>query len=299
VSESEYFARFRPHPADEPLWGAVRGDRLEALCCAPWRDGARPTGAWYRADEVEWQPPAEPSKIVALGYNFQDLFLDAAALSRSDEPHFRDPGFEPMVFLKAPNALSAHRWPIVHHRIVEEVWVEVEIAAVIGRRARDLATREGARAAVFGITIANDVSAPNVLNRDWHLARSKSLDGFCPVGPVLKRGVDEAPLWMRTRVNGRETQSASSANRILDTLESVIFVSRLITLEPGDLVLTGTPRGARQSVVRPGDRVEMEIEGLGALVNPVVRSGEAGAEGGGEVMRSREAVPAAEGAVAG
>jgi len=215
-------------------------------------------------------PPAEPTKIIALGYNFRDLFLDSAALSRREEPHFMDAGFEPLIFLKAPNALSGHGWPIEQPSGVSEMWVEVEIAAVLGQPLKGARGRDEARDAVFGVTIANDVSATNIAGRDWHLARSKSLDGFCPVGPVLVHAIDDAPLVMSTLINGRRTQHASSDNRVLDTLEAVAFVSRMMTLEPGDLVLTGTPRGGRQSVVAPGDRVTVEIEGIGKLVNPVV-----------------------------
>jgi 2-keto-4-pentenoate hydratase/2-oxohepta-3-ene-1,7-dioic acid hydratase in catechol pathway len=140
---------------------------------------------------------------------------------------------------------------------------------VIGLRARGLRDAAAARDHVFGLTIGNDVTALNVLGRDWHLARSKSLDGFCPLGPELVRGLDDADRAMSTKIGGRITQSSTTANRVLGTLEAVALVSRMMTLEPGDLVLTGTPLGGRQSLIRPGDLVELAIDGLGVLANPV------------------------------
>jgi 2-keto-4-pentenoate hydratase/2-oxohepta-3-ene-1,7-dioic acid hydratase in catechol pathway len=269
LNDAARFVRFRALGDPRLRWGRLANGEIETLTGAPWLGDSRSTVDRLPVEEVTLGPAAEPTKIIALGYNFRDLFLDADALSRKEEPHFTDPGFEPLVFLKAPNALSAHGWPIVRPRGVSEMWVEVEIAAVLGRPLKGARSPEDAREAVFGVTIANDVSATNVAGRDWHLARSKSLDGFCPVGPVLVHGIDDAPLAMSTRINGRRTQHACSDNRVLDTLEAVAFVSRLMTLEPGDLVLTGTPRGGRQSVVGPGDLVSIEVEGLGRLENPV------------------------------
>jgi 2-keto-4-pentenoate hydratase/2-oxohepta-3-ene-1,7-dioic acid hydratase in catechol pathway len=266
----ERFARFSPPDAGAAVWGRLVGERLEALSGAPWEAQTSPSGKTYLPDEVRLLAPAAPTKILALGYNFRDLFLDAAALSRGGEPHYEDPGFEPIIFLKAPNTLTASGAGIPYPAGAEEVWVEVEIAAVIGSQARGLRSRAEAERAVFGVTIANDVTALNVHQRDWHLARSKSLDGFCPLGPNLVRGVDREPRSMTTRINGRQTQASSSDLRVMDTLDTVVFLSQLMTLEPGDVVLTGTPRGARQSVVVPGDEVTLEVEGLGRLSNLVV-----------------------------
>jgi 2-keto-4-pentenoate hydratase/2-oxohepta-3-ene-1,7-dioic acid hydratase in catechol pathway len=280
AGRDRYVRYARPSEGGTPSWGRVSNAWIEPLSGAPWHEGARVSGPPIDMRDVTLAPPAEPTKIVALGYNYRDLFLDPEALADSKEPHYSDPGFEPVIFLKGPNTLVAHLEPIRLPGGFEEVWVEVEIAAVIGKRARDLACRDQARTAVFGVTIANDVSAANIFNRDWHLARSKSLDTFCPLGPTLVQGVDDYPLRMRTRINGVETQSGSSDNRVLNTLDTVVYLSRLMTLEPGDLVLTGTPRGARSSLVADGDWVELEVDYLGTLATPVgsagSRSGEAG-----------------------
>jgi 2-keto-4-pentenoate hydratase/2-oxohepta-3-ene-1,7-dioic acid hydratase in catechol pathway len=249
----------------EPRWGVREGDAIAELSVAPWLAASTRTGTRVAAADAVLRAPAEPTKILALGYNYKDLFEDPNARTSAREPHYTDDGFEPVVFLKGPNCVADPDATVALRADLREVWVEVEIAAVIGRRARDLRDDAAARDAVFGITIGNDITALNVLARDWHLARSKSLDGFCPLGPVLVRGFDDADRAMSTQINGRTTQSSTTANRVLDTYATVAWLSRLLTLEPGDVVLTGTPKGARQSLVRAGDRVELTIAGLGTL----------------------------------
>lgn len=273
MSTSDRYVRFRAGGDPAPRWGRRDGSDgsgagVIELSAAPWEPGCRELGALAAADLV-LLAPAQPTKILALGYNYRDLFADPAARTSAREPHFTDPGFEPLVFLKGPNCVIGPGAPIPLPRDATEVWVEVEVAAVIGRRARNLADAAAAREHVFGVTIGNDVTALNVLGRDWHLARSKSLDGFCPLGPELVRGLDDADRAMSTTISGRRTQDSTSAQRVLGTYEAVAFCSRLMTLEPGDCVLTGTPRGGRQSLVRPGDTVELAIDGLGVLQNPV------------------------------
>ena len=270
------FIRFRTGADPTPRWGRREGGAVVELSAAPWEPGCRDLAKRASAGLV-LLAPAQPSKILALAYNYRDLFADPAARTSAREPHYSDPGFEPLVFLKGPNCLLDPGAPIPFPRGAAEVWVEVEVTAVIGRRARNLRDAAAARAHVFGVTIGNDVTALNVLGRDWHLARSKSLDGFCPLGPELVRGFDDSARRLSTSIFtpgadggiSRCTQLSTTAQRVLDTLESVVLASRLMTLEPGDCVLTGTPGGARQSVVRPGDTVELTIDGLGVLANPV------------------------------
>lgn len=266
----ERYLRFTVARDPSPRWGLCRDGRVEELSGEPWSAATDRTGRSHERAALTLLAPAQPTKILALGYNYKDLFADPAGRTSAREPHFTDAGFEPILFLKGPNCVAAPGGRVVLGRDVTEVWVEVEIAAVIGRRVRDLPNASAARDAVFGVTIGNDITALNVLGRDWHLARSKSLDGFCPLGPELVRGFDDSDRRMSTEINGRRTQASTTANRVLDTFETVAFVSRLMTLEPGDVVLTGTPAGARQSLVRAGDRAVVEIEGLGALITDFV-----------------------------
>ena len=265
------YIRFVTEDDSTPRWGVRRVDVVEVLAAAPWGESASPTGRTVLASAVRLLAPAQPTKVVALAYNYKDQFGDPAARTSAREPHFTDPGFEPMVFLKGPNTVADPdaeiEIPVGH-----EVWIEVEIAAVIGRRVRNLRDGAAARDSVFGVTICNDLTAFNVLGRDWHLARSKGLDGFCPLGPELVRGFDDSARRMSSAISGRVTQASTTANRVFDTYDAVAFVSRLMTLEPGDVVLTGTPAGNRQSIVRDGDLVVVEIEGLGALTNTICQA---------------------------
>ncbi len=267
----ERYIRFCTRDDATPRWGRRRDDVVDELSAAPWAPSSAKTGTARKAAELTLLAPAQPTKILALAYNYKDLFEDPAARTSTREAHYTDAGFEPLVFLKGLNCLIGPETPIAIRSDATEVWVEVEVTAVIGRRVRNLADASAARDAVFGVTIGNDVTALNVLGRDWHLARSKSLDGFCPLGPELVRGFDDRDRRLSTTINGRQTQSSTTANRVLDTYEAVALASRLMTLEPGDIVLTGTPRGARQSLVRPGDRIELTIEGIGTLANSIVQ----------------------------
>ena len=277
------YLRFRAGGDPTPRWGRRAGGAVIELSAAPWEPGCREL-AERAAEGLILLAPAQPTKILALAYNYRDLFADPAARTSAREAHYTDPGFEPLVFLKGPNCLLDPGAPIPFPRGATEVWVEVEVTAVIGRRARGLRDAAAAREVVFGVTIGNDVTALNVLGRDWHLARSKSLDGFCPLGPELVRGLDDTDRALSTTIfspgppgapgspargSGRRTQASTTAQRVLDTFEAVALASRVMTLEPGDCVLTGTPGGARQSLVRPGDTVELAIDGLGVLANSV------------------------------
>jgi 2-keto-4-pentenoate hydratase/2-oxohepta-3-ene-1,7-dioic acid hydratase in catechol pathway len=260
------YIRFRTSDDPQPRWGVREADRVVVLSAAPWlrndRVGELATSA------IQLLAPAEPTKILALAYNYKSLFGDPAALASKREPHYTDAGFEPLVFLKGPNCVT-HPGGTIRVPKASEVWIEVEVTAIIGRRARGLRDAAAARDVVAGVTIGNDVTALNILGRDWHLARSKSLDGFCPLGPELVTELDDRDVQVSTKINGRVTQLASTSDRVFDTYEAVALASRIMTLDPGDALLTGTPVGARQSLVVPGDRIEQTIEGIGTLANIV------------------------------
>lgn len=208
-------------------------------------------------DTVELLPPCELGKVVALAYNYKDLVGE------------RNQYDEPLFFLKSPTSVIGSRSPIVIPSAVSRVWAEVELAFVVKREARHVAPENGGEY-ILGYTIANDVTASNIHERDHHLARSKALDTFCPVGSVLHTDLVTSDLRMSTRINGRVTQRGSTANRILNDAEALSLISQFVTLHPGDLVLTGTPAGAMDSLIHPGDEAILEIEGLGQLTNPII-----------------------------
>ncbi len=234
-------------------------------------EAALPRGAWKHdpARCTLLAPVPDPAKIVCLGLNYRDH----AAESGMDVPT------EPILFGKYASALIGHGAPIVLPASSHEVDYEAELVVVIGRGGKDI-PRERALEYVGGYAVGNDVSA-----RDWQLGKpgkqwmaGKTFDTFAPVGPAVVTA-DEVPdpgaLGIRLRLNGRTMQDSSTAQLVFPVDEVVAYLSRIFTLEPGDLIFTGTPPGvgmARKPPVwlRPGDVVEVEIDGLGTLGNPVV-----------------------------
>jgi 2-keto-4-pentenoate hydratase/2-oxohepta-3-ene-1,7-dioic acid hydratase in catechol pathway len=212
--------------------------------------------------------PLRPPKIVAIGLNYLDHIREAN-LERPERP---------LVFAKFPTSVIGDGEEIViDRRLSARVDWEVELAAVIGRRMSRV-RKEDALEHVFGYTVANDVSARDLQFSDGQWVRAKSLDTFCPLGPVIVTA-DEIPdpqnLALRTRVNGETVQSSSTSEMLFGVAELLSFCSHSFVLEPGDVVLTGTPWGCGEfmSPVRSlsaGDVVEVEVEQIGTLRNPVV-----------------------------
>ena len=216
-------------------------------------------------------PPILPGKIVAIGLNYLD--------------HIRETGMDrperPLIFTKFTSSVIGSGEAIeIDEALTARVDWEIELAAVIGRTARRVHERD-ALDHVYGYTIANDVSARDLQFADGQWVRAKSLDTFCPLGPAIVRADeigDPQALPLRTRVNGRTVQDSSTSEMLFGVAELIAFCSRSFTLEPGDILLTGTPWGCGefmdpQQRLRPGDVVECEIERIGVLSNPVVAAG--------------------------
>ena len=217
--------------------------------------------------DAQLAAPLRPGKVVAIGLNYLD--------------HVRETGMEapkrPLVFAKWPTSVVGPGEAIVvDSELTERVDWEVELAAVIGRPARNV-TAARALEHVVGYTVANDVSARDVQFADGQWVRGKSFDTFCPLGPVLVTA-DEVPdpqaLRLGTRVNGEVVQDSSTSEMVFGVAELIAFCSRSFTLEPGDVLLTGTPWGCGEFMdprrsLHPGDVVECEIDGIGLLRNPV------------------------------
>ncbi|MEK6322156.1 MAG: fumarylacetoacetate hydrolase family protein [Acidobacteriota bacterium] len=221
-------------------------------------------------DSVPFLPPVYPSKIIAIGRNYLDHAIEGGA----------EPPAAPLIFNKLPNSLSAHNAPIVLPEISSQVDYEAELAVVIGRRAKRVSEAE-ALDYVFGYTLINDVSARDLQFGDGQWVRGKSLDGFAPLGPFITTR-DEIPdvqaLSIEGRLNGRVMQSSNTAKMIFKVACLVSYISQGITLEPGDVIATGTPEGVGifrvpPVLLKPGDVFEVTIEKLGTLRNPVVAAG--------------------------
>jgi 2,4-diketo-3-deoxy-L-fuconate hydrolase len=233
------------------------------------RDADRhPGGEVVALEEARLHAPiARPGKIIAIGLNYEDH----AAETGAEIPE------KPIVFAKYPNTVIGPGEPIRIPPITEQVDYEAELAVVIGSRAKGISTAE-ALDYVFGYTNANDVSSRDLqFSEGGQWTRSKSIDTFCPLGPYLATR-DEVPdpqnLYIRAILNGEVVQDGATSTMIFPVAELVSFLSQGMTLEPGDVIITGTPPGvgmARdpQLWMRPGDEVSIEIEGLGTLTNPV------------------------------
>lgn len=213
-------------------------------------------------NEVRLLAPWAGGKIIAVALNYKGV---------ADRALTED--YEPLIFLKSKNTVISHGDEIRYNQgLFDEAWIEVELAFMIGKRAMNVPAHEGGDY-ILGYTIANDVTATNVLGRDHHLARSKSLDTFCPMGPALVTDFDSRHVLLESRVNGRTVQRGSTDERFFDDGACVSVISRALTLEPGDMVLTGTPTGTgpgSSGVIRPGDEIELEVSGIGILANRVV-----------------------------
>ena len=203
------------------------------------------------------EAPPPPSKIVCVGRNYREHAREMGGVA---------PEQEPLLFLKAPSALLPHGGEIRIPPESQRVDYEGELALVIGKRIKSW-PGERFLDALAGICCANDVTARDLQKKDGQFSRSKSFDTFCPVGPEIVAGLDPTDLAIETRVNGAVKQSARTSNVVFSPAFLVAYVSRMMTLNPGDLILTGTPAGI--GTLSPGDVVEVEIENIGVLRNTV------------------------------
>lgn len=201
-------------------------------------------------------PPVQPSKIVCVGRNY----AAHAAEHNADVPT------EPMIFLKPPSALISPGAAIELPPDAGRIDHEAELVIVIGQRIRH-ATRDNALDAVLGYTCANDVSARAYQKKDGQWGRAKGFDTFCPLGPWIVTELDPSDLAIRCTVNDTVRQDSRTSNMVFDVRALITFISGVMTLEPGDIILTGTPAGV--SPLSPGDVVRVEIEGIGTLENSV------------------------------
>ncbi len=232
------------------FWGVLSGDSRHVYPLSGPGHGA------HRVEDVRFHPPVTPGKIIAVGLNYR--------------AHGKEMGKslpeEPLLFMKAPSALLPPNGHIHLPRMSRRVDYEGEIAIVIGRRVSRISPEE-VPLCLYGITCANDVTARDLQKKDVQYTRAKSFDTFCPLGPVILTGALPDDRKLVTEVNGVVRQDARASDMIFDPLTLVSFISQIMTLEPGDVILTGTPAGV--GPLSPGDRVSVTLEGVGSLVNTV------------------------------
>lgn len=236
--------------------GAIDGEYVHPLRGTFFEDPV-PTGEEVPFAEVRLLAPVLPSKVVAIGKNY----VEHAAEMGGEVPE------EPIIFLKPSTAVIGTGDPIPYPPQSTRVDHEGELALVVGRLARRVEAEEAGRY-VLGFTCANDVTARDLQAKDGQWTRGKGFDGFCPLGPWVQTELDPSDLAVECRVNGEVRQAARTSQLAFGPNELVEFVSNVMTLLPGDVILTGTPAGV--GPMRVGDTVEVEVEGIGVLANRVV-----------------------------
>ena len=239
-----------------PRWGVVRDGEVLTLHGTPYEELVYDGGA-FPLEGSKLLAPCAPTKIVCVGKNYADH-----ARELGGEP----PGF-PVLFLKGPNTLNRPDGEVHAPAFVGRLDYEGELALVIRRRAKDVKAEDFADY-ILGYTCLNDVTARDVQQHDGQWARGKSMDGFCPVGPWVTDEVEPGGLALETRLNGRVVQRGNTGQFLTEVPELLEFITASMTLEPGDVVATGTPAGI--GPMRPGDVVEVEIEGIGVLRSSIV-----------------------------
>lgn len=240
----------------ETRWGVLEGETVLTLKKAPYEEICF-DGDKIHLNECKLLAPCEPGKIVLVGKNYYD---HAVEMNDGIPEH-------PILFMKGPNAINHHEGTICKPDFVERLDYEGELAIVIGKRAKNL-TRENAREYILGFTCLNDVTARDVQKADGQWTRAKAMDGFAPIGPWITDETDGEDLKLETRLNGKNVQSSRTSMFMTKIPEMLAFITASMTLEPGDVVSTGTPAGI--GPMQAGDMVEVEIESVGILRNYVV-----------------------------
>ncbi len=247
--------RVRYQSYDGVHWGELQGGSVQQLSGMM----GSPTGHQVHLSEVTLLAPCEPRVIACVGKNYAQHVREMGG-SSDDLPQ------EPGIFLKGLNTLRGPGDDIPYPSWTDDLQYEGELAVVVARSMRDVAP-EDALSYVLGFTCAVDVTARDKQRSDMQWFRAKSGDGFCPVGPWLETDLEPGELRLRTLINGDTRQDASTSDMIFDVPNILSYLSRVVTLSPGDLVLTGTPDGVGR--LSPGDRVEVVIDGIGTLENRV------------------------------
>jgi 2-keto-4-pentenoate hydratase/2-oxohepta-3-ene-1,7-dioic acid hydratase in catechol pathway len=240
-----------------PSWAREDGACLRLLSGAPWTDTTQDLHETLEPGECRLLPPVAPSKIVAVGLNYRDHAQERGKAIPE----------EPLLFLKPPSSVIGPGDTIRRPAWAGRVDHEAELGLVIGRKAHDLPSPEDAAGHIFAATCVNDVTARELQDRDVQFTRAKGFDTFCPVGPCIVSGLDLGALAVEGRVNGQVRQKSTTAQLIFPPAHLVWAISRVMTLLPGDIISTGTPAGI--GPLAAGDVVEIEVQGVGVLSNPV------------------------------
>ncbi|WP_258359177.1 fumarylacetoacetate hydrolase family protein [Moorella sulfitireducens] len=251
----EKFVRFTT--GEETFCGRLDGEKIIAMEGDIF--GAyRENGRRFSLNEVRLLAPCRPSKAVCVGLNYSNHIKEMAEKVPED----------PVIFIKPSTCVIGPNENIIYWPMVKRLDYEAELAVVIGREARNVEEEE-AEEYIFGYTVGNDVTARDLQLKDGQWTRAKSFDTFLPLGPFIVRGIDVSDLRVQSYLNGELKQDGRTSQLIFSVPFLVSFISRVMTLLPGDVILTGTPEGVGPMQV--GDIIEIRVEKLGSLVNRIVK----------------------------
>ena len=236
-------------------YGRLNGATVQQLRAAPWIDSTR-TGRAVPLSRVKLLAPTTPSKVIAVGLNYQTHLGERSAATY------------PGLFAKLPTSIIAHEEDVILPPDANNAHYEGEMVIVIGKKASHVSVAE-AKQYVFGITVGNDISERDWQKSDLQWFRAKASDTFGPMGPVLITGLNYDDLLLQTRLNGEVVQSQRTKDLIFDVAAQVSYISKYVTLMPGDVIYTGTPGTTKRIVA--GDVVEVELEGVGVLRNRITQ----------------------------
>ena len=239
----------------DTAYGILEDQTITKLDNAPW-DGGIAIGDKISIDNVKILAPVKPSKIICIGLNYHAHVQ--ASYSADEAPE------NPLLFLKPPSSIIADGDKIIHPPQSERVDYEAELGVVIGKRARNVPEAD-AHDYIFGYTCVNDVTARDLQKKDGQWSRAKGFDTFCPCGPYIITDVDYSDILIEGIVNGEVIQSGKTSLMIFKIPFLISYISSVMTLEPGDLISTGTP--AKIAPMNKGDEIEVRIENVGSLKN--------------------------------
>ncbi len=249
------FLRCRTQDSITPQYGQLIDNDVELLAQPPFEQ-IRPTGKRVPLQQVKLLAPAQPSKIIGVGRNY---------VAHAKEHQCSVPE-QPLLFLKPPSTVNDPQSPIPLTPLSDQVEHEGELAVVIGAPAKCVGEADAMRY-VFGYTAANDVKARDLQRADHQWTRGKGFDGFCPLGPWIETELDLESTAVSCHVNGEQRQHGSPTEMVFPIPFLIAYISAVMTLKPGDVILTGTPAGV--SALHAGDVVDVEIDGICVLENPV------------------------------
>lgn len=240
------------------MYGRLKEGIIEIID-GPYWDEIRPTGQTVPLADVRLLAPVQPSKIICVGLNYRAHVKESQSATEVPD--------KPVLFFKPPSSILEPEGGIVYPDTVDRVDYEAELAVVIGRKGSKIPEAEADRY-VFGYTCVNDVTARKVQKADKQWTRGKGFDTFCPVGPYVVTGIDTSDLSVEAYLNGERKQYGRTCDLIFSIPFLINFISEVMTLEPGDIISTGTPQGI--DPMQKGDKVEVRVENVGSLCNTIV-----------------------------